>query len=186
MAAGPSSGRESLQGGADELDFWSFVRLARSRLAGEGYADIDATEMLLTLNRASGTVTYDLESAVHRPAGGSWSRFRILYVLWLAGSLEPRRVAELTGLTRAAVSNLLGGLVDDDLVCREPAPHDGRSVRLSLTPRGVTVIRDLFEAQHEREVAWASALSPAERVLLVTLLDKLITGGDDDPERHRR
>ena len=168
-----------------ELDFWSFVREARDRLTDAGYADPGATELLLTLNRASGIVTYDLESSIHRPAGRSWSAFRILYVLWLAGAMEPKRVAELTGLNRAAVSNLTGGLVDDGLVCREPAPHDGRSVRLGLTPRGVEEIRTLFAAQHEREQAWAAALSPAEQHVLVTLLDKLVGARDDVAPRLR-
>ncbi|WP_409484274.1 MarR family winged helix-turn-helix transcriptional regulator [Arsenicicoccus dermatophilus] len=168
-----------------ELDFWSFVRLARTRLVQEGFADARASELLLTLNRASGIVTYDLEASVHRPAGRSWSAFRILYVLWLAGALEPRRVAELTGLTRAAVSNLVGPLVDQGVVWREPAPDDRRSVRLGLTGAGVTEIRCLFEAQHQREIAWAAALSEEEQRTLTGLLDKLVGGRDDLVARLR-
>ncbi|WP_168583007.1 MarR family winged helix-turn-helix transcriptional regulator [Gephyromycinifex aptenodytis] len=168
----------------EELDFWSFVRLARTRLTQQGFSDPHATELLLTLNRASGIITYDLEASVHRPAGRSWATFRILYVLWLAGDLEPRRVAELTGLTRAAVSNHLGPLLREGLLHREPAAHDGRSVILSLSTRGEREIQSLFAAQHEREVAWTAALTQDEQATLVRLLDKLVSRTDLDV-RHR-
>ncbi|WP_226344150.1 MarR family winged helix-turn-helix transcriptional regulator [Agilicoccus flavus] len=169
-----------------ELTFWSFVPRARARLAEEfGYDDVSATELLLTLNRASGVVTYDLEAAVHRPAGRSWSSFRILYVLWLAGPLEAKKTAELTGLSRAALSNLLGPLAADGIVDRERDPDDGRSVRLSLSDAGRREIAETFRAHHEREIAWAAALSPDEQATLVRLLDKLVAHRDDLDVRHR-
>ena len=46
-------------------------------------------------------------------------------------------------------------------------------------------IRTLFAAQHEREQAWAAALSPAEQHVLVTLLDKLVGARDDVAPRLR-
>ncbi|MDO5627874.1 MAG: MarR family transcriptional regulator, partial [Mobilicoccus sp.] len=145
--------------GADSA-FWSFVPRACARLAEEhGYDEVGATELLLTLNRASGIVTYDLESTIHRPRGRSWAAFRILYVLWLAGPLEAKGVAELSGLSRAALSNLLGALVEQGVVARERDPDDGRAVRLSLTAAGDAEITETFAAHHEREKAWASALT---------------------------
>ena len=81
------------------LNFWSFIELANKRLATEhGFRDQLATEVLLTLNRASNVVTYDLESSIHRPRGWSWSSFRLLFVTWLAGPIEPKAAAELTGM----------------------------------------------------------------------------------------
>lgn len=83
------------------LNFWSFIELANKRLATEhGFRDQLATEVLLTLNRASNVVTYDLESSIHRPRGWSWSSFRLLFVTWLAGPIEPKAAAELTGMSR--------------------------------------------------------------------------------------
>ncbi len=54
----------------ESLDFWSFIELANRRLSTEyGSTHELATQVLLTLNRASNVVTYDLESSIHRRAG---------------------------------------------------------------------------------------------------------------------
>lgn len=173
-------------GGSDELDFWSFVELANRRLYREyGFRHQLATQVLLTLNRASNIVTYDLEAAVHRPRGRSWSGFRLLFVTWLAGPLEAKKAAELTGMSRAAVSNLVKALVEDGLLDRAPGEHDGRSVLLSLTERGRKEMVETFQEHNEREHAWAHVLTEAEQRVLVMLLDKLITNRDQFDVRGR-
>ena len=164
-----------------ELDFWSFVAGANRRIAEEFGASHElATQVLLTLNRASDLVTYDLEAAVHRPRGRSWSAFRLMFVVWLAGPLEPSAAARLTGLSRAAVSNLSKPLVSDGLLDRTPAEADGRSVRLSLTEAGRAEMLDVFRAQNERELSWTEVLTDEEQRTLVLLLNKLITRHADD------
>ncbi|WP_318306343.1 MarR family winged helix-turn-helix transcriptional regulator [Amycolatopsis solani] len=161
---------------AAELDFWSFVALANRRLAEEyGFRHQLATEVLLTLNRASDLVTYDLEAAVHRPRGRSWSAFRLLFVVWLAGPMEPKSAARLAGMSRAAVSNLAKVLVADGLLDRTPDEHDGRSVRLSLTEAGHDEMVSVFQEHNEREFGWTDALTETEQRILVMLLGKLIT-----------
>lgn len=173
-------------GGVSGLDFWSFVELANRRLADEfGFRHQLATEVLLTLNRASNIVTYDLESSVHRPRGRSWSGFRLLFVTWLAGPLEAKKAAELTGMSRAAVSNLTKTLVADGMLERAPGEHDGRSVLLSLTERGRAEMVEVFRAQNEREHEWTSVLTEAEQRILIMLLDKLITNRDQFDVRGR-
>lgn len=170
----------------EPLDFWTFASLARRRLADEfGYERAEVTELLLMLNRASGIVTYDLESTVHRPRGRSWAAFRVLYVLWLAGPIEAKGAAELTGMSRAALSNLLRSLVEDGVVSRERDPEDGRSIRLALTPAGEAEITEAFRAHHDREVDWAGGLTESEQTQLVGLLDKLVAGRTDLDIRRR-
>lgn len=161
--------------GLDELNFWSFIELANARLAAQGFAHPMATEVLLTLNRASSVVTYDLESSIHRPKGWSWAQFRLMYVTWLAGPVESKLAAELSGMSRAAVSNLTKPLVTDGYLDRTPDPADGRSVRLSLTERGTARMVETFGEQNEREHAWVSVLTEAEQRILILLLNKLIT-----------
>ncbi|HLV75606.1 MAG TPA: MarR family transcriptional regulator [Vulgatibacteraceae bacterium] len=163
-----------------EPDFWSFVDLAGRRLSEEfGFPHPLATRLLLTLNRASAIVTYDLESTVHRPRGRSWAGFRLLFVTWLAGPLEPARAATLAGMSRAAVSNLVKTLVADGLMARTPGERDGRSAILSLTERGEREMLEVFAAQNERERQWAGVLTETEQRMLIMLLEKLIEG------RHR-
>ncbi|WP_433409400.1 MarR family winged helix-turn-helix transcriptional regulator [Saccharomonospora azurea] len=164
------------QSATNDLDFWSFVELANHRLATEyGFRHQLATEVLLTLNRASNIVTYDLEAAVHRPHGLSWSAFRLLFVTWLAGPLEPKRAAVLSGMSRAAVSNLAKTLVAEDLLDRSPDARDGRSVRLSLTEKGHGHMVSVFRVHNEREHEWATVLTDTEQRILIMLLNKLIT-----------
>lgn len=159
-----------------DLDYWSFVELAQERLNSKfGEYHRGATEVLLTLNRASDIVTYDLESSVHRPRGRSWSAYRLMFVIWLAGPIEPNVAARLTGMSRAAVSNLAKPLVEAGVLAKNPVSHDARSVQLSLTEAGEREIADTFRAQNEREAAWVDVLTDTEQRILVMLLNKLIT-----------
>ncbi|MFG2087463.1 MULTISPECIES: MarR family winged helix-turn-helix transcriptional regulator [unclassified Spirillospora] len=174
------------EGESEGLDFWSFVDLAGRRLSEEfGFPHPLATRLLLTLNRASAIVTYDLESTVHRPRGHSWAGFRLLFVTWLAGPLEPGRAATLAGMSRAAVSNLAKTLIADGMMVRTPGERDGRSVILSLTERGREAMLEIFAAQNERERQWAGVLTETERQMLIMLLDKLIAGRDRFDVRER-
>jgi DNA-binding MarR family transcriptional regulator len=168
------------------VDFWSFVELAGRRLSEEfGFPHRLATRTLLTLNRASMIVTYDLEAAVHRPRGLSWAGFRLLFVTWLAGPLESRRAATLAGMSRAAVSNLAKTLVADGLLARSPGERDGRAVLLSLTERGQRMMLEEFSAQNEREHQWTGVLTETEQQILIMLLNKLIANRDQFDVRER-
>jgi DNA-binding MarR family transcriptional regulator len=159
----------------DEVDYWSFIDVAIARTARAlPEVDVRAMRLILSLYRASNALVYDLESAVHRPRGWSWAGFRVLFVLWLAGPLEAKRVAHLSGMSRAAVSALVNTLERDGLVARRKAGHDRRSVELSLTDAGREVFTSAFTAHHERERTWASALSEDEADQLTTLLEKLM------------
>ncbi|GMA21796.1 MarR family winged helix-turn-helix transcriptional regulator [Arsenicicoccus piscis] len=156
-------------------DFIGFIGRATEHLAEEGLNVDRATELLLTLNRASSAITYDLEASIHRPQGSSWATFRILNVLWHAGALSSRRVAELADMTKQAVSNLTGPMVDKGLFERAPDPGDGRGVVLSLTPEGERTVRALYVEQHQRERAWVDVLDADEQDTLIRLLTRLVT-----------
>ncbi len=169
-----------------DLDYWSFVELARERLNSKfGDHHRSATEVLLTLNRASDIVTYDLEATIHRPRGRSWSAYRLMFVIWLAGPIEPNAAARLTGMSRAAVSNLAKPLAEAGLQQITAVAHDARSVQLSLTPEGEDEIVEVFAAQNEREAAWVGVLSETEQQILVLLLNKLITNRSQFDVRGR-
>jgi DNA-binding MarR family transcriptional regulator len=161
----------------DDLDYWSFIDVAVERTA-QRLPGIDprAMRLVLSLYRASNAMVYDLESAVHRPRGWSWPGFRVLFVLWLTAPLEARRVAQLSGMSRAAVSALVNTLERDGLVSRRKAGHDRRAVELSLTTAGEQVFATAFEAHNERERTWAGALSDDEVAQLTALLEKLMAG----------
>jgi DNA-binding MarR family transcriptional regulator len=161
----------------DELTFWSFVDYAVAKAAQDlPSVNAEAMRLVLTLHRATGMVVYDLESTVHRPSGWTWPGFRVLFVLWIAGPMDAKAAAELTGMSRAAVSALVNTLEKKGLVSRSRAEHDGRSVTIGLTAQGTEAITRGFATHNTRESAWASALSPEERQTLIHLLAKLMEG----------
>ncbi|MGW0662009.1 MarR family winged helix-turn-helix transcriptional regulator [Streptodolium elevatio] len=173
-------------GEADGVDFLSFVDFAVRRAARrQPGIDTEALRMILLINRVSNVVTYDLESAVHRPQGWTWSAFRLLNVLWLAGPTEGKRIAEMSGMSRAAISSLANTLEKQGLVAREPAPHDGRAVTLRLTEAGEGALAAAYRAQNARERQWAEALTDAERATFVELLGKVAAHATGDWVRRR-
>lgn len=167
--------------------YWTFVDAAQKRISEEyPDADLSANRVFLSLNRASSTVVYDFESTIHRPVGGSWPTFRLLLALWVSGPLSPNEAALITGMSRAAVSNLTGPLVDKGLLARRKSPDDGRSITLELTDSGRERIRTDFADQNKRESEWAAALTEAERSTLAELLEKLMAQRDAIGARQRK
>ena len=147
--------------------------------------DRESMALVLLLHRVTNTIVYDLESTVHRPAGWSWSAFRAVFTLWISGPLEPSRLAELSGMSRQAVSSLAKTLEADGLVERRVADHDARSVVLSLTPTGVDRVEHVFADHNRRETEWAGTLDPDERAQLTRLLAKLADAAHDPWVNHR-
>ncbi|MER8223557.1 MarR family transcriptional regulator [Streptomyces sp. NPDC094143] len=170
----------------DELHFWSFVDYAVARTTQElPGVDPAAMRLVLMLHRAVNMLVYDLESSVHRPRGWSWPGFRVLFVIWLTGPVEAKQAAELTGMSRAAVSALVNTLERDGLVSRTRSPQDGRAVHLTLTEQGLDAITEAFRAHNAREQDWAGSLSQEEQATLTELLGKLITASGRFDARHR-
>ena len=171
---------------SEHLHFWSFIDYAVARVSRE-LPGIDplAMRLVFTLHRAANMVVYDLESTVHRPRGWSWPGFRVLFAIWLSAPVEAKKVAELSGMSRAAVSALVSTLERDGLVRKERAAYDGRAVGLSLTDSGQEAITSAFLAHNKREQEWAGALSDDETRTLIELLGKLTTHSVDFDARHR-
>jgi DNA-binding MarR family transcriptional regulator len=153
-----------------------------SRLDG---VDRQAMQLVMLLHRVTNVVVYDLESQVHRPAGWSWSAFRAVFTLWVGGPLEPSKLAELSGMSRQAVSSLTKTLEADGLITRASAPDDARSVVLSLTATGNAKIEEVFLQHNERESEWAATLDPDERDTLIALLSKLSRASQQGWVSHR-
>lgn len=165
------------------LDFWSYVDEAPARLQERSPdADAEASELLITLNRASTAIVRDLELHVLKAHDLTWSAFRLLHSIWLVGPLEPREVSEVTGMSRALVSSTAKLLRASGLIERSESQRDGRTVLLSLTEAGTELIDQVYREQNARERLWAAALTPAERGLLVMVLRKLARTNFDPSE----
>ena len=125
---------------AQDLTFWSFVDAAvervHERLPG---IDPEAMRLVLTLYRVTNMAVCVLESVVHRPRGWSYPRFRLLFTLWVAGPMEAKRAAELSGMSRQAVSSLVNTLHRDGLVVRTVHPVIPPKVEYRRTDLGDTL-----------------------------------------------
>jgi DNA-binding MarR family transcriptional regulator len=160
--------------GFSDRDFLSFAEVAVDATI-ERLPDVDASamRMVMLLHRVSSAIVYDLESTVHRPAGWSWSAFRLLFTLWISGPVESGRAAQLSGMSRAAVSSLTNTLSGTGLLARSPSFRDSRAVLLALTADGEHALASTFGRHNRREVEWASLLTPSELEVLNAALAKL-------------
>jgi DNA-binding MarR family transcriptional regulator len=125
-----------------------------------GHSANDAWEALLSAHAAlmKQFVAQDDWSQI------SMREYDVLYTL--SKCLEPVRILELNRhvlLSQPALSRLVDRLAERGLVLRQPDPADGRGVRLSLTPAGRVLQREVGR-RHARSVALAmtAELSPDE------------------------
>lgn len=137
--------------------------------------DVDLEVLTAALNvvRVSNLLVNDLESRVHRPSGWTWAGFRVMFVVFVTGTAEPREVARLAGVSRASVSGVLKTLEHGGLVMRERSSVDRRIVSVRLTARGHRATVEAFRRNHQVEKEWLSRLSPSELRTLIALLHRL-------------
>lgn len=162
-------------GDGDSLSFIADSRAAvEQRLEG---IDLDAMQLVLMLYRVTNAIVYDIESTVHRPAGWSWSAFRLCFTLWVDGPLPLHAAARRTGMSKPAVLALSRTLEKDGYLVR--AGDRGRSRTLGLTPAGSRQLETVLGEHNRREQRWASALSRDELASAVRLLRTLVEAGQD-------
>jgi len=99
-----------------------------------------------------------------------------LFVLQRLAEAPAQSVNELAARThthQSSVSTVVSGLVKNGLVRRSRSTLDGRSIRLSLTPRGSRLAGRVPDLAQERLVRAVQQLPPARRRLLASTLAEL-------------
>ncbi|MCS5478039.1 MarR family winged helix-turn-helix transcriptional regulator [Corynebacterium sp. YIM 101645] len=158
-----------------DLDFWAMVRMAREMVPEKSPgADVEANQLIISLDRAARLVSMDVEEVIHRPRGHSWAIFRYLFALWVYGEMPSNQLATVTGMRRSQISNLTKQLEKEGLVTRRKSRNDGRAVVISLSEKGSEYISQAFHDHNAVESEWAGGLTEIERDLLIALLDKLM------------
>lgn len=86
---------------------------------------------------------------------------------------SPSIIAEITGLTRGAISKLISRLIEKELVTRKESNTDRRYQDIQLTTKGIKIIPKLAALADENDDAFFSILTSVERKNLINTLQKL-------------
>lgn len=131
--------------------------------------------LLLFLHRASSEMTNQVETNVHKSLGLSWAGYKLLFVLWIEGALEPARAAEIAQMSRASASALSATFSKAGLIEKRPSKTDRRSIVLSLSPEGRKLVELAYLNSERDQVEMFSTLTEAEQEILLILLRKVIS-----------
>ncbi len=165
----------AIDGGCAPDEGDEFERRAAERVVGLGSGvDVASFAASFDLFRLATRLTSDFDTAVHRPRGLSMAGFRVLFTMWVFGSLEIRAIARLSGVTRAAVSGVVTTLERDGLAVRRRDQADGRLATVALTDAGDNTVRAAYSAQHARERMIFADIDPAELAAFTTTLRRLL------------
>jgi DNA-binding MarR family transcriptional regulator len=147
-------------------------------LLGPG-ADLDTFAAAFTLFRLSTEVINDLESRVHRPRGLSIAGFRVLFTVWVMGELEPREIARLSGVSRAAVSGVLATLERSGWIIKTKEQADRRLITVRLTGEGERVLQESYSDQQVREAEIFGRVGVAELRAFTATMRSLLASASD-------
>jgi DNA-binding MarR family transcriptional regulator len=106
-------------------------------------------------------------------SGVTVAEWVILREMFDRDGTAPSGLAEITGLTRGAVSKLADRLIAKQLLVRTHARDDRRYQTLALTAAARSLVPTLAQLADENDEEFFAALSPKQRKRLVTTLRKL-------------
>ena len=86
-------------------------------------------------------------------------------------TLAPRKIARSLLLSGAGLTSRLDRLETDKLIVRLPDPHDGRGLKVCLTPKGLRLVDRILPKLIRLEAELASGLSTRQMAQLTRLLD---------------
>ena len=116
----------------------------------------------------------DAQSSLFNRYGMVLSEWRTLSVIRVTKPCTLRRLATEDFLDEGQMSRTVKMLVDRGWVAREPAPNDGRSSLLTLTPEGEAVYQAILPEVIEANEAMLDCLEPGERLHLMNALQKVL------------
>jgi DNA-binding MarR family transcriptional regulator len=115
-----------------------------------------------------------------KPLGVTVPQWRILAVLNDRAGSTMNELADLTTVDRTTLTRALDRMVRDDLVARRSNAHDGRSVRLYLTPAGEKAFHRVLPGVQEQNERAMRGFSAAELTELRAKLHRMIRNLDPD------
>lgn len=100
-----------------------------------------------------------------------WVLLRLLYE---SQEMTPGNLAEVTGITRGAVTKVIDKLLEKDLVQRIESLEDRRFQLLRLTRKGQSLVPSLAKLADENEKSYFSFLSKEEQRMIIHILKRVV------------
>ncbi len=116
----------------------------------------------------------DAQSSLFGRHGMVLSEWRTLSVIRVTKPCTLRRLATEDFLDEGQMSRTVKMLVDRGWVARTPAPDDGRSFLLALTPEGEAVYQSILPEVIAANEAMLVCLTAEERQHLMSALQKIL------------
>lgn len=105
--------------------------------------------------------------------GLSIPEWRVMAVLGQTTGLSARDVATRTAMDKVQVSRAVASLLRTKRIARVGDDNDGRVTRLSLSRQGTAIYDEIVPLALHLEAVFLAALTPSERTMLASLMDKL-------------
>ncbi|MBB1509686.1 MarR family transcriptional regulator [Tessaracoccus sp. MC1756] len=130
------------------------------------------------IDRLAGTLAVQRKAAFARHEIEGWE-FDVLAALRRAGNpyqMTPGQLLKETHVTSGTMTNRVDRLVSRGAVTREPDPHDGRGVLVSLTEYGLTLVDAAMATLIELEADLLEQWNQADQDRLANYLRRLLLG----------
>ncbi|MFT5721541.1 MAG: DNA-binding MarR family transcriptional regulator [Motiliproteus sp.] len=135
------------------------------------------------LGKATRLVTRDYLDPFFKSHGLQQGEFDVLATLRRSGApyeLAPTQLFEALLISSGGMTNRLDRLEKAGLIARAPNPQDRRGTRVRLTVEGLASMNRIVPLHVENEARSLSSLSREEQETLERLLEKLITGLEEE------
>jgi len=151
-------------------------------IVAPGTIDTSFLETLIGYNARRAALTI-ISSFMERMAvyGVRPVDFSVLSVIAHNPGITSRQLCACLGLLPPNLVTMLNQLEQRELVVRQPHPHDGRAIALSLSVLGAALMAEAEATAYQLEIDATSALTDAQRTTLKRLL-KLVY---DPPVKNR-
>jgi MarR family transcriptional regulator, organic hydroperoxide resistance regulator len=156
---------------SDQTELIQAERDVQARIAGLGI-ELDFASLAAVSNifRAATVLRNHMERTVLASTDLSFTAFTVLWVLWIWGEQEARRVAGESGISRGTLTGVIGTLEARGLVRRRPHPDDRRSVLMSTTADGDALMQWIYPQFNSEEAKVSAELDQVDKLALADAL----------------
>jgi DNA-binding MarR family transcriptional regulator len=147
-----------------------------------GDVDADLAEAFLTASRV--LVAVALRSLDRGDAEISLPQHRALVLLAARGPQRMTDLAELLGVNSSTATRHCDRLQRGGLIRREPATDDRRAVRVSLTPAGQHLVRQVSDTRRTEIRRILGAMPTGNRAALLAALQDFASAAGEVPDQH--